>query len=91
MKTIVVNLRHSEYDIFIGRGSKWGNPFHIGKDGSRADVIRKHREWFTGQKHLMDAIEELRGKRLGCYCSPKPCHGSFYVELLEGKRNNELQ
>jgi len=33
--------------VYIGRPSKWGNPFVIGRDGSRADVIAKYRTWIS--------------------------------------------
>ena len=84
-KTRVVNRRaHQAYDIYIGRGSKWGNPFKIGEeDGNREEVIEKYREWIVGQPHLMKALGELRGKILGCWCSPEACHGDVLIELLE--------
>jgi hypothetical protein len=81
--TTVVNKRTSSYDVYIGRPSKWGNPFRIGKDGTRADVIRKYREWILGNPRLMSDLPELKGKRLGCWCSPLPCHGDVLVELVE--------
>ncbi len=37
----IINLKKEKYDVYIGRGSKWGNPFHIGKDGNRKEVIDK--------------------------------------------------
>jgi len=79
---MVVNLRKSNYNIYIGRGSKWGNPFIIGRDGNREEVIRKYREYIM-QSDLLNDLEELRGKVLGCFCKPKACHGDVLVELLE--------
>jgi len=81
---VVVNLRRSEYDEFIGRPGKWGNPFFTGRDGTREQVIRKYRDWLLQRAHLMAAIEGLRGKRLGCYCKPLPCHGDVLVEFFKG-------
>ena len=49
--------------IYIGRGSKWGNPFRIGVDGDRATVIAKHARWLRDQHHLLRALDELRSKR----------------------------
>ena len=46
--------------IYIGRGSKWGNPFRIGVDGDRATVIAKHARWLRDQHHLLRALDELR-------------------------------
>lgn len=79
--TIVVNKYRNNYDVYIGRGSKWGNPSVIGQDGSRDEVIEKYREWMITQPQIKD-LEELRGKRLGCFCKPNRCHGDVLVELL---------
>jgi hypothetical protein len=47
VNTTVVNLKREAYDVYIGRGSKWGNPFVIGPDGDRMEVLAKYREHFT--------------------------------------------
>ena len=65
-----------------GRGSVWGNPFEIGKDGDRAEVIAKHREWFLAQPELVErARRELRGKDLVCFCAPAACHADTLAEV----------
>lgn len=53
--TKVVHCKQRPYDVHIGRPSKWGNPFSIGKDGNRYQVIDKYREWI-----MLDENEELR-------------------------------
>lgn len=91
MKTTVVHCSRSRYDVYIGRGndpvsglpSKWGNPFVIGKDGTRAEVLKKHSDWVPTQPHLMAALHELKNKRLGCWCRPMRCHGDNLVKLIE--------
>lgn len=87
MTTIVVNLRREAYDIYIGRGgarpNRVGNPFVIGRDGSRDEVIAKHMEWARQQPWLRDELERMKGKRLGCFCAPEACHGDNYVKLIE--------
>ena len=80
--TQVVNKYRDPYDVYIGRGSKWGNPFRIGIDGTREDVIKQYRDWIQTQPYLLNSLEELRGKTLGCFCSPQACHGDILVELL---------
>jgi hypothetical protein len=90
MTTKVVNINKDNYDLYIGRPSKWGNPFSIGKDGTRKEVIQKYREWIVSQENLLDSLSELEGKRLGCYCSPQACHGDVLIELLEGTITNKL-
>ncbi len=80
--TRVVNLNRSEFDVFIGRPSRWGNPFVVGRDGTRAEVIAKYRDYILSRDDLLAELESLRGKQLGCYCRPLPCHGDVLVELL---------
>lgn len=81
--TKVVNCRSVCYDVYIGRPSIWGNPFEIGKDGTRAEVIDKYRRWIVQQPELMAKLHELDGKTLGCWCHPKACHGDVLVDLLQ--------
>ena len=83
MGSRVVHCKRDSYDVYIGRGSKWGNPFKIGIDGDREEVIEKYRQWILGEPRLLDSLHELEGKVLGCWCSPKPCHGDVLIELTE--------
>ena len=83
MTTTVVHCKRDKYDVYIGRPSKWGNPFAIGRDGNRDEVIRKYREYIMNNKELLGMLDELKDKTLGCWCSPKSCHGDVLVELLE--------
>lgn len=71
------------FDVDISRTGKWGNPFVIGRDGCRATVIAKYREWISRQPKLLADLHELRGKVLGCFCAPLSCHGDVLVELAE--------
>jgi len=82
-ETRVVNIRVSQYDIYIGRPSKWGNPYRIGVDGTREEVIEKYKVFIRNRPDLLGSLEELRGKRLGCFCAPLACHGDVLVEILE--------
>lgn len=82
MKTKVVHFKKTHSDIYIGRPSKWGNPFEIGKDGTRSEVIAKYEDYVLNNKELMDSLHELEGKILGCWCHPKPCHGDVLVKLV---------
>jgi Domain of unknown function (DUF4326) len=77
--------------IYIGRGSKWGNPFRIGKDGDRATVIVKHEAWLRDQHYLLRAIGELRGEDLVCFCAPAPCHGDLLLRLANGSREEMIR
>lgn len=79
---MVVNIRREWYDVYIGRPGQWGNPFEIGKDGNREEVIEKYRQWIQTQPRLLAQLPMLKGKRLGCFCKPKACHGDVLMELL---------
>jgi hypothetical protein len=69
---------------YIGRPSDWGNPFRIGIDGTRAECIKKYREYINGRKDQFHKLYKLKGKALACHCKPQACHGDVLVELLEG-------
>lgn len=96
----VVHFKREPYDIYIGRPSKWGNPFtHIADKktaaqfvvSSRDEAVEAYREWITeGEgKHLLEDLHELRGKVLGCWCAPKACHGDILLKLIEEKYRND--
>jgi hypothetical protein len=80
----LLNRRFDDYPdaVYIGRPSYWGNPFIMGKDGNRTEVIAKHKEWFLSNPEMVKrCIEELKGKDLCCWCDPLPCHGRIYLEV----------
>ena len=85
MATKVVHKREA-HDVYIGRPSKWGNPFVIGKDGTREEVIAKYRAWLLKQPALLATLPELKGKTLGCWCAPQACHGDVLAELADAGR-----
>jgi hypothetical protein len=92
MSTKIINLKTNEpYDVYIGRGSVWGNPYtHIKNKNTKAtyivatrkEAIEKYREYLLGNEELMNKLEQLRGKTLACFCKPKSCHGDIIIELL---------
>jgi hypothetical protein len=83
-KTHVVHCKKEPFDVYIGRPSKWANPFKIGKDGSREEVIQKYRHWILANAVLVAQVStELRGKKLGCSCKPNACHGDILAELAD--------
>ena len=81
MNRRLVHCKREAYDVYVGRPSKWGNPFVIGKDGTRDQVIEKYRRWLMSQTALIAALPELKGKTLGCWCAPHACHGDILAEL----------
>lgn len=81
--TRVVHCKKERYDIYIGRPSKWGNPFFIGKDGTREEVIQKYENYLLENTDLMNSLSELKDKILGGWCKPKTCHGDILVKYAE--------
>jgi hypothetical protein len=88
----VVNVKSGAfYHIYIGRAnarygllaSPFANPFTIGRDGTRADVLHKYKEHILSSPDLLVLLPALKGKILGCWCKPAPCHGDVLVELIE--------
>lgn len=87
--TKVVNLKYNNYDVYIGRGSKWGNPYEIGKDGTRQEVIEKY-ERYVRNSSLLKELKELEFSVLGCYCKPKICHGDVLIKLIRERKLYEI-
>lgn len=87
--TRVVHCRKEPYDVYIGRGSKWGNPWtHLPLEGTQAEYQVATREDAIDayERYLLDSelihdLRELKGQRLGCYCKPKACHGDILARL----------
>ena len=87
-------------NVHIGRGgvliidgerypkvsSRFANPFKIGLDGTRDDVIAKYRAFITERLKqsptLYAELLTMKGKNLGCWCAPEPCHGNVLLEIL---------
>jgi hypothetical protein len=81
--TRVVHCKREKYDVYIGRPSKWGNPFKLHVWTNREDVIKSYREWLLKRPDLLAELPELRGKVLGCWCAPRACHGDVLAELAD--------
>lgn len=85
----IVNVKEEEFDVYIGRGTKWGNKFIEGVDGTREEVIQLYKEWFLENPVLqVSAIKELQSRVLGCHCKPKACHGDILVDFVKGRLTN---
>jgi len=86
-KPRVVHCQKEPFDIYVGRGSVWGNPYSH-KEGTlakfvvkdRAEAIAKFEQYLTSNKELMLRLSELKGKTLGCWCKPnKSCHADILL------------
>ena len=89
--TTVVNLRYQPYDQYIGRSGKgedgyFGNPIRLQPGESRGSTIQKFKDYFYKRlrtdQEFKDRIHQLKGKRLGCFCKPFPCHGDVIAAYL---------
>ena len=99
MATTVVNLRGHRDDpafadvVYVGRpmhrggwhldASPLASPFRPGRDGSRDEVLVKYREHLLSRSDLLALLPALRGRRLGCWCVPEPCHAQVIAELAD--------
>jgi hypothetical protein len=88
-------------NVYIGRGgilfidgerypkvnSPFANPFKLGIDGTRDEVIQKYKAYITDKLEKSPALYSelltMKGKNLGCWCNPEPCHGNVLLELLK--------
>jgi hypothetical protein len=98
-RTMVINLKGHRDDpdyadvVYVGRamhrggwhldGSPFASPFRPGADCTREEVIEKYRMWLLGRPDLLARLPELRGRRLGCWCAPLPCHAEVLAELAD--------
>ena len=76
--------------IYVGRPHILGNPYHLADpkdDELRQAVIDKYRVWLLdrvdNEPAVRAALNSLRGKDLGCWCSPRACHADVILEWLE--------
>ena len=94
--TVRNKKKNEEFDVYIGRGTRWGNPFEIGhgpEGDSREEVIEKYRQYFESEivtdPERRSALLSLRGYRLGCFCAPLPCHGDVIAAYLNNYVDEE--
>lgn len=97
MITIVNKRKHTPtpYDYYIGRPSKLGNPFLIGRDGDRDEVCDKYIEYFNdnltmidsniseGWKEVVRLYRQYGKLNLVCYCYPLRCHGDYIKQVVD--------
>lgn len=102
--TVVVNIKTEPCDVYIGRNKKtgkfgpgdptgegyFGNPYSM-QHNCRENAIKMYRTYFALKivdPEFKSKIESLRGKSLGCYCAPLPCHGDVIKEWLDGRTSD---
>ena len=91
MKTKVANIRNADYDVYIGRSGRgqdgyFGNPFILSAGEPRGASLDKYRVYFYDRLKTDDEfrrrVHQLKGKTLGCFCKPYPCHGDIIAAYL---------
>lgn len=96
--TRVVNIKTDAYDVYIGRGSKWGNPYSHSTATSathivdtRKEAIAMYRDYVMSRPDLLSVIvAELDGKVLGCFCKPKSCHGDVLIDIIREMKTSSI-
>lgn len=90
--TTVVNIYKEKYDVYIGRKGKgndgyFGNPYPLLKGEDSGATLEKFKEYFLNRlekdTEFKAKVISLRGKRLGCFCKPKKCHGDIIANYLD--------
>jgi hypothetical protein len=95
--TSIINIRTGlPYDVYIGRGGPWGNPFsHLASSravvqvATRDDAVAIYEKWIAGHVNVSGIVpptlEQIRyylgGRVLGCYCKPAACHGDVLCRI----------
>jgi DNA-binding XRE family transcriptional regulator len=100
-ETVVANIRTDTQLIAwakkeglyvrIARPGPWGNPYIIGEDGDRPTCIASFRTYFIQSAELCERLDDLKGKVLGCYCHPEPCHGHELIQFLRERPGRDEQ
>jgi len=81
--------------VYVGRPGRFGNPFHVGQDGTHEECVELHRRWLSGSladskirdchPRLGAILRELPGKNLACWCPlDQACHADVLLELANG-------
>jgi hypothetical protein len=94
-ETVVINIdknfhalkyaKDNDLYVQVDRWSDWGNPYLIGQDGDRDQVIESYQIYFGRKFGLQNKLHSLKGKALGCHCYPERCHGDHLKALADGK------
>ena len=95
---MLVNLHTVEFrswveqpeNVYIGRPTKWGNQNKISKILSREKVVQLYEEDIKNNPVLLRDLHQLRGKNLGCWCYPQPCHGNIIQKLLQQQQQQQI-
>lgn len=81
-----------ENTVYVGRGSRWGNPYRIVTPADAAKAVEAYRKWllftpstlfaFRDPPKVTEIIRDLRGKNLACWCAEgQPCHADILLKI----------
>lgn len=90
----VYNRHHGDEPkdaIYVGRPTRWGNPFKLRFPTDRQRVLKAYREWVysdTQDAFRAEVKRDLKGKDLVCWCAPKPCHAYVLMEIANAKEGD---
>jgi len=95
----VLNKSKTDLGFYIGRPSIFGNPFEIGKDGTRSEVIEKYEIYFIQRLESDEKFKKAFSQlitlahngdlQLLCWCNPQRCHGDIIKKYIEIEMNIE--
>jgi hypothetical protein len=91
----IADREHTPNEVYIGRPTVFGNPFHLGRHGERAEVLEKFRTYFNDRLAkdpiFWKQVQGLIGRTLVCHCKPLACHGDVIAEYLRVRYNDPLE
>ena len=100
MQTVVVSIYKEQFDVYIGRAGRgqdgyFGNPFRIGCGMSLEDAVQRFQRYFIDRiekdSEFKRRVLAVKGKRLGCFCKPKACHGDVIADWLNKMEQKEVE
>lgn len=71
--------------VRVDRRTRWGNPFRLGRDGTRAEVTRRYADYLLTRPDLLPDLPNLRGRTLASWCAPAPCHAEVLRDFAESR------
>lgn len=85
-----------KWDIRVDRTSLFGNPYLIGRDGDRKEVVQKFKTYFLNRmltdSNFRNRVLALRGRVLGCWCNEGDlCHARIIADFLNEYETDSIQ
>ena len=89
MEPRVINIKRKPLPVgkitYIGRNAHgtdvWGNPFTLDYYTRKQAILNYITVHCINTDFLLKVRKELKGRHLGCFCAPKPCHGDWLLHI----------